>query len=352
MTSDQSNGSPIPSDATPKPITTSTPSITARLRIPNTYTTLPCQWLSTYRSFVRHNASQVTSLESALRSLTYLLPGTRFADHPLTSESLHTVLALLTAYNTHLLASPPSFSPLRRYEHFWESQNSLYARCSALLRLVQYTQLLLEMLAKRAGESARWRLVVVLEVVKALCRLCMVRFSGSRPVIATGVGDNDRSERTSPPPSSSADDGTTTTTFSGDALKEGEWKMPRTGMRLPRRLPSSSSPTTGPAPLIPGNSRESITDFLTSRVITADEIKPAPQLVRSLHSLPAQVSELLYILRPVLYALALQHYKANRKDWRPWLLGFGMEMAARQVGRADVRGRVDGNLGQKRSRTE
>lgn len=190
------------------------------------------------------------------------------------------------------------------------------------------------MLAKRAGEKTRWRVVVLLEVVKALCRFCMARFSGSRPVIATAVGDNDRTERRTDTPPSPADAGTTR---ASGALQEGEWKMPRTGMRLPR-LPSPSPSRTGPV----AGTGESITDFLTSRIITADEIKPAPQLVRTLHSLPAHLAELLYILRPVLYALALQRYKANRKDWRPWLLGFSMEMAARQLGKGDVRASVVG----------
>ncbi|KAL9125302.1 MAG: hypothetical protein Q9175_008099, partial [Cornicularia normoerica] len=293
MTTEQPNGIPIPSGAPPKPTTsstTSTTSLTARLRIPTTYTTIPSQWLSTYQAFVRHNSSQVSSLESALRSLTYLLPSTRFADTPLTSESLQTFLSLLTAYNTHLLASPP-FSPQRRYERFWEAKSKIYARCTALLRTIQYTQLLLEMLAKRAGEKARWRVIVLLEVVKAACRLCMGRISGSRPVIATGVGDERTERRVDTQP---AEDVVYAEGTQADgATKEGEWTMPRTGMRLPQ-FPSTSSSSTG----IGGG--ESITDFLTSRVITADEIKSAHRLVRKLHTLPGHLAELVYILRPVL----------------------------------------------------
>lgn len=188
------------------------------------------------------------------------------------------------------------------------------------------------MLAKRAGEKARWRVIVMLEVVKAVCRLCMGRASGSRPVIATGVGD-ERTERK-------------VDVHENDDAEEGGWKMPRTGMRLPQ-LPTftSSSPSSS-------ESREStITAFLSTRVITADEIKPPPRLVRSLASPTARVSELLYILRPVLYALALQHCspnhqtntnttnpnpnKTNKKDWRPWLLGLGIELLARHLSTAN-----------------
>lgn len=335
MSNHQPDGVPVPNDdpipnsppSKSSSSTDSTTSLTARLRVPTTYTTLPTQWLSSYQSFVRNNSSQVSSLESALRSLTYLLPSTRFADStPIASESLHTFLSLLTAYNTHLLASPP-FSPQRRYERFWEARSKLYARCAALLRTIQYTQLLLEMLAKRAGDKARWRVIVTLEVVKAVCRLFMGRASGSRPVIATGVGDERTERKVDVQPESDEHE--------NDDAKEGGWKMPRTGMRLPQ-LPTFSSSSES-------ESREStITTFLSTRVITADEIKPPLRLVRPLSTPTARVSELLYILRPVFYALALQHYSPsqtntnnnnNKKktDWRPWLLGLGIELLARHL---------------------
>ena len=37
---------------------------------------LPPQWLRAYEDFITKNASQVSQLESALRSLTYVIPGT------------------------------------------------------------------------------------------------------------------------------------------------------------------------------------------------------------------------------------------------------------------------------------
>jgi peroxin-16 len=39
------------------------------------------------------------------------------------------------------------------------------------------------MMAKRRGEKARWRVVVVLEAVKALCRLILMRLTNSRPLV-------------------------------------------------------------------------------------------------------------------------------------------------------------------------
>ena len=352
MPAHQSDTQSVPNDASNpnndslKPSTGSTTSLTDRLRIPTTYTTLPTQWLTTYQSFVRDNASQVSSLESTLRSFTYLIPSTRFADTPITSESLHTFLSLLTAYHTHLLASPP-FSPQRRYERFWEAKSKLYARCTALLRTIQYTQLLLEMLAKRAGEKTRWRVIVLLELIKAVCRLCMGRVSGSRPVIATGVGDEKTERRAEAQPPTTTEEENQTTSATG---YEAEWKMPRTGMRLPLNLPLPSSSAEE-------SSRESILTYLTTRAISADDIKSATRLVHTLHSLPGQLAEYLYILRPVIYALLLQHSHSHshsnnintsnnttRKDWRPWLLGLSIDLLSRQLAKTALQNTNAGGL--------
>ena len=308
-----------------------TSTLNARLQahIPTHYLSLPSQWLSTYNSFVQANASQVSQIESALRSLQYIIPG-RFHETPITSESLQTFLSLLTAYHTHLLPSPSPPSPATRYQNFCQLSSPLYNRCAALLRTIRYTQLLCEMFAKRAGEKMRWRVVVVLETVKAVLRLCMGRVSGGRPVIGTGVGD-DRQERR-------ADNEAASTPGVGwDGIGDGppletEWKMPRTGMRLPP-MPSNS-----------GIGGESISDFLGKRVISADEIKSAKRLVRQIATVQGQVAELMWILRPVVYALALQRCQGKKSDWRPWALGFAMEIVSRQLARKDIRETLVGGV--------
>ncbi len=307
-----------------------TPTFSARLQtnVPTTYLQLPSQWLSSYSSFVKANAAQVSHIESALRSLTYIIPG-RFHDTPITSESLQTFLTLLTAYNNYLLPSLKPPSPATRYQNFWKISSPLYARCAALLRTIQYTQLLCEMFAKRAGEKVRWRVVVVLEVVKAVLRLCMGSASEGRPVVATGVGD-ERQER--PVEDEAGSSGNVAWDGIGEGPLDGEWKMPRTGMRLPQ-LPSSS-----------GIGGESITDFLGKRVISADEIKSARRLVRKITSMQGQLAETMWILRPVVYALALQRCQANKGDWRPWAVGLAMEVASRQLAKKDVEEGVVGGL--------
>lgn len=312
------------------PPTTTTTSLSARLhtRMPTTYLHLPSQWLSAYSSFVKANASQVSQIESALRSLTYMIPG-RFHDTPLSSESLHTFLSLLTAYHTHLLPSPSPLSPSARYQRFCGLESRIYARCKGLLRTIQYTQLLCEMFVTRSGEKVRWRVVVILEVVKAILRLCMGRVSGGRAVIGTGVSDDRQERRVDNDAEGTPDVGWDGI---GNGPVETEWKMPRTGMRLPQ-LPSHS-----------GLNGESITDFLGKRVISADEIKSARRLVRKITNVQGQVAEFMWILRPVLYAIALQRCQGNKRDWRPWALGLAMEVASRQLAKKDVKEGVVGGV--------
>jgi peroxin-16 len=95
-------------------------------------------------------------------------------------------------------------------------------------------------------------------------------------------------------------------------------------------LPSLSS--TSPTPFSP----DGITSYLFSRVLTIEDIKPASQLLPKLDGL-AFYSEVLYILRPLLYALIMESWvrkrgkeSARRSCW-PWLLGLSLEYAAMEL---------------------
>ena len=167
----------------------------------------------------------------------------------------------------------------------------------------------------------RWRVVVVLEAVKATLRLLMGYGSGKRALIGTEVGP-ERYER-SAVDEPDLEDGE-------EGLETGEWKMPRTGMRLPQ-LPSMSRMRG-----------ESVVDFLGKRVLTADEIKSANRLVRRMTTLQGQIAEVMWVLRPLLYTLLLQKCQSNKKDWRPWALGLTLEVASRQLAKKDVTENVIG----------
>ncbi|KAI4103229.1 MAG: hypothetical protein LQ339_004332 [Xanthoria mediterranea] len=165
---------------------------------------------------------------------------------------------------------------------------------------------------RRGGQKARWRLVVALELIKAICRTIMFWVTGRRMVIeGSTTGERplipehpqERNPQDEPPQE-------TETLSSGGAVSAAakdhetavqeertkEWNMPRTGMKLP---------------VLPTQGGESITDFLSKRVISADDIKVASQLVRKISSYQGQLAEMMWIARPVVYALAMQRLQGT-----------------------------------------
>ena len=174
--------------------------------------------------------------------------------------------------------------------------------------MIQYTELLWEMMAKRRGEKVRWRVVVVIEIVKAFCRLCLLRITNSRPLVTPPLPEREViPEETAEEEDEFCEEG-----FREQRTRQPkEYKMKRTGLSLPT-LPNPSD----------------ISSYLLSKVLTADDIKAPITLLNKVNG-SAQVAEWLYILQPVVYALAMARSK-DKKNWQPWLLGLSIEYAARR----------------------
>ncbi|KAH6697354.1 peroxisomal membrane protein pex16 [Plectosphaerella plurivora] len=296
---------------------------------PGALLSMPPQWLRAYEDFITKNASQVSQLESALRSLTYIIPG-RFRDAEIASETVHSSVQLLSLYHDSLLARALSRLPItkiapphNRYTKHWTARSSAYRRIAMLLQMVTYTQLLCEMAAKRrGGEKGRWRVVVLLEGIKALCRLLLLRITRSRPLVTPVLPEREPVPEEKEKEDDAAEElrallgdskeGESLEEDNGVRAHEQEWNMPRTGMNLP------SLPKAG-----------DISGYLLGRVLTADDIKPATKLLNQVQG-TAQAAEVLHILAPLVYAIALSRTK-NKKSWTPWLIGLSVEYAARQL---------------------
>lgn len=250
------------------------------------------------------------------------------------NHAVHSGVQLLSLYHDSLLAKAvarlpgakkPQPSPHNRYTGFWTQKSPIYRRIATLLQVVQYTELLWEMAAKRKGETTRWRVVVLLEIVKAFCRLILLRLTNSRPLLSPPlpVREVDPSTLQEPTPSSPLDE---LESVSSEKSEDVKWTMPRTGLSLPS-LPDPSD----------------ISSYLLSKVITADDIKPPKSLLHRVTG-KGEVAEWLFILRPVIYALAMQHWRDDKKNWRPWLIGLSIEYGARQLGKKDFQDRFSGGL--------
>lgn len=253
--------------------------------------------------------------------------------------AVHSGVQLLSLYHDSLLAKAISRLPAsiprqlptlhNRYTKFWTAKSLVYKRVAVFLQTVQYTELLWEMAAKRKGEKIRWRVVVVLEMVKAICRLLLMRLTSSRPLVNPPLPERETDPRT-------ADDDKVDNTHwnglqtppSSDVGSEGMiWTMPRTGLSLPT-LPDTTE----------------ITEYLLKKVLTADDIKAPKQLLHRVTTAQGQTAEAMWILRPIVYALAMQRWQTGKRSWQPWLLGISLEVAARQLAKRDLAERVAGGL--------
>ncbi len=264
-------------------------------------------------------------------------------------------------YHDSLLARaiarlPPAFhnshpSPHNRYTRFWTKRSPVYKRIALTLQMIRYTELLCEMAAKRRSEKARWRVVVLLEIIKAVCRLLLLRLTNSRPLLTPPLPERDvdpaaleeasQWEADGHAPSDSAkvsdhahDDDADDDQLDIETGAQGGWYMPRTGLTLPT-LPAATD----------------VTNYLLSKVLTAEDVKPPKALLHRVAG-PGRLAEILYILRPVIYALAMQRWhdvrtvdgRPARKSWRPWLIGLGIEYGARQLAKRDFQERFAGGL--------
>lgn len=109
---------------------------------------------------------------------------------------------------------------------------------------------------------------------------------------------------------------------------EINWVMPRTGLSLPT-LPNTSD----------------ITEYLMKKVLTPDDVKAPKQLLHKLTTIQAQAAEIMWIVRPVIYAALLSRYQGSKKSsWTPWLVGVSIEAAARQLSKNELSLRIAGGL--------
>lgn len=190
--------------------------------------------------------------------------------------------------------------------------------------MIQHTELLWEMVARRRGQKTRWRVVVFIEIAKAFCRLLLLRLTNSRPLVSPPLPEREVDPRSGEEEESSDWNGMESPV--SEQSSDLSWTMPRTGMSLPS-LPNVND----------------VSNYLISKVLTADDIKPPKALLHRITG-QGQLAEVLYILRPVVYALAMQKWRGNKRSWSPWLIGFGMEYGCRQLAKSDFRERVAGGL--------
>lgn len=401
-----------------------------------------------YDDFLLNNASQITAVESSLRSITYFLPG-RFKDAELAGEAIYASLNLLGLYHDSILARalekqnplaaannqaftsdkstlPSSPAPLdanaltgltpsehARYTHHFSRSSKGYNRVARTLVVVGYFELLAEMLARRKlGRRKAWDVVAAIEALKVVLRLSLVQMTGSRMAIHPPIPEREVNpaaleQERAKTMGKLADKLDVAAASSSGALStsvaqppKGYWKGSRTGLLRPtlaslrpgyddvdadplaptsepdRRPPhlralrinagqsgsdtddtlvdstrlqasttlprtpanddalsySSSAlrkdPPTPPVNMKPW-SESQINDYLLSRVLTINDVRKPEELVRPLRNRTGHLAEVLWILRPFIYVLALR--KWGRTATLPFVLSFALEYFAKEL---------------------
>ncbi|KAI9488907.1 peroxisome membrane protein [Zychaea mexicana] len=290
-----------------------------------------------YDDFLLKNASQITGIEASLRSLTYILPG-RFHDAEFASQALYAALNLLGLYHNAILRqaahshadetkSEHEESAFNKYINFWSTNSPMHKRCSALLSIISYTQVLMEMgVLKKWGKQAQWRWIAALEAVKVALRLSLFKLTSNRMNLYPHHLQRDvdpasleRNRRMASVPER----------YTGE----------RSGVEMPlmRSTIEFDAKQSAAAAARRSNNNNSnvsvrkfgdVTDYLMSKVLTPEKLRRPDQMVHIMNAI-GKSGEVLYILRPLLYVLAVLKY--GRMSWKPWLLSLAVELLSQAM---------------------
>ncbi|KAF5312260.1 hypothetical protein D9619_003549 [Psilocybe cf. subviscida] len=281
-----------------------------------------------YESFLINNVSTISTLESTLRSITWFLPG-RFKDAELASESLTTLLNVMSMYHDTLLdrvvKANPSYRPLipsslhSRFTRAWTDKTAVYKWCARVLELIKFTELVVEMaLRRKVSEKAKWRAVVLLEVIKASLRLFLLKIT-KRPLVSPPIPERDIDVTTLP------DSSTTSSPEPGPSTLQ-----PST----PDHLRNNTIPFE-PHPLLTSEQADvTAEEFLLPKSLTPSSVKPSLSLLRTLSGPRDWLAECLYILRPLVYVcLLIRDRKREERTSRALVVALLMEFASRNLRR-------------------
>ncbi|KAI0788465.1 peroxisome membrane protein [Abortiporus biennis] len=287
--------------------------------------------LAHYESFLLNNVQTISTLESSLRSITWILPG-RFKDAELASEALSASLNVMSMYHDTLLSkimhSEPKYKPLipsslhTRYTRAWSEKSFTYKWASRVLELIRFVELLVEMgLRRKASPKARWRGIVFIEVIKAVLRLILLKIT-RRPLVTPPIPEREFDPSVLPALSEPSSSPTL-------APSSPPSSIPSTPEHLRNNhVPLPPHPLLTPPP--PTQSALPVEDFLLPKALTTNSVRSPIALIKRLASPREWAGEIIYILRPLVYASMLAY---DRKTNRPLITALVLEFLSRNIRR-------------------
>lgn len=235
-------------------------------------------------------------------------------------------LNVMSLYHDTLLAKivqgEPKYKPLiptslhTRYTRAWSDKNHLYRWAARALELVRFTELVIEMgLRRKVSTQNKWKGIVLLEVIKCVAsqfsqtafsidlypraslRLILLRIT-RKPLITPPIPERDFDPALLPPPSN-----TSSPTIAATSPASSPPATPEHIKNNHVPLPPHSLLTSPSA-----RSESSVEDYLLPKALTTSSVKPSLSLIRSLSSPLEWISEIIYILRPLVYGECVLGY--------------------------------------------
>lgn len=291
--------------------------------------------LAHYESFLLNNVSVISTLESSLRSVTWILPG-RFKDAELASEALSALLNVTSLYHDTLLSKVVKADPkLRelvspslhaRYTRAWCEKDPSYKWAARALELIKFVQLLVEMgLRRRVSSKARWRGVVLMEAIKAVLRFMLLRIT-RRPLVSPPIPERDFDPSMLPDNLSEASSPTLAPTSPPESVP------PTPDHLRNNRVPLPPHPLIVQPPPPTLTMTDPVDEFLLSKALLPTSVKAPTALLKCLSGPKDWLAEIVYILRPLIYAIMLAR-DSGRNPKRPVIVALVLEFIARQLRR-------------------
>jgi len=206
------------------------------------------------------------------------------------------------------------------------NKSSHYKWAARILDILRFTELVIEMgLRRKVSERIRWRGIVVIEAVKALLRLLLLKVT-HRPILSPPLPERDF-DPTMLPPSSTESSPTLAPSSPASSLPATPDHLRNNYLSLPPH-----PLLTTPAP--PMRSDTAVEDFLLPKALTTSSVKPSSSLLRPLSTLQDWLGEIVYILRPVVYASLLAYDRRNKQHAnRALVTALVMEFISRNLRR-------------------
>ncbi|KAG8996150.1 Peroxisomal membrane protein pex16 [Tulasnella sp. JGI-2019a] len=302
--------------------------------------------IARYESLLISNANTINTIESSIRSLTWFLPG-RFKDAELASEALSAGLSLISLYHDTLLfrrvksdptiaaaAIPPSVHS--RYTRAWADKDAMYKWAARMLEIIKFVQILVEMSMRRwakASTKTVWRGIMSIELCKAFLRLTLLRIT-KRPTLSPPI------------PEREIDPATLSDIKLPEPVVSSKLPSPpSTPVHLRNNHVSLPTPQNSrhTSPLLaaatvknPSKSQQQMIDeYLLPKALTTMDIKSPTSLLKPLAGTREWISEVIYLLRPLIYVMLLQRAarRSNPSSSTPLIVSLTLDLLSHHLRR-------------------